>query len=191
MKNYSFPLFITAAFCLILTANAFSQKNSKVLVGNDDRNAVETRPRFIKDDAKPKTTVNVFELEKLAFGLINQNRVANGLKELTWSDEVAKIARLHSNNMAENKFFSHRGLDGSMIGERADSLGVKKWRAIGENIAFNRGYANPTEFAVECWMKSTGHRENLLNDRWKETGIGIAIASDGSYYFTQVFLLRK
>jgi uncharacterized protein YkwD len=40
-------------------------------------------------------------------------------------------------------------------------------------------------------MRSQGHRENLLDTRWKESGIGIAVASDGSYYFTQVFLLRR
>jgi uncharacterized protein YkwD len=192
VKKYSSSFFV--AVFLILAANVFAQKNPVI---TDDskfaasKNVLITRPRIIENETETKPAVNVFELEKLAFTLINKKRAASGLKELSWSDDAAKIARLHSNSMAENKFFSHRGLDGSMIGERADSLGVKKWRAIGENIAFNRGYENPTEFAVECWMKSDGHRENLLDDRWKETGVGIAVASDGSYYFTQVFLLRK
>jgi uncharacterized protein YkwD len=178
--------FLVLSFCLILAASVFAQKNSTFGGTNE-----VTRPRVIENESKTKTPVNVFELEKLAFALINRKRAALGLDELTWSDEVAKIARLHSREMAENNYFSHRGLNGSMIGERADSLGVKKWRAIGENIAFNRGYENPTEFAVECWIKSEGHRLNLLNDSWKETGVGIAIAADGSYYFTQVFILRK
>jgi uncharacterized protein YkwD len=78
-----------------------------------------------------------------------------------------------------------------MVNDRADAGGVHKWKAIGENIAFNQGYKNPIEFAVERWMKSTGHRENILNDRWKESGIGIAITADGAYYFTQVFIERK
>ena len=178
MKKYSF-LFLY--LFLILSANVSAQKNSTF-------DAAVMRPRVIASETK---TVNVFELEKLAFKLINQKRTANGLKELAWSDEIARIARQHSGSMAQNKFFSHRGLDGSMIGDRADSSGLTKWRAIGENIAFNRGFENPTEFAVQRWMESQGHRENLLNDRWKETGVGIAIASDGSYYFTQVFLVRK
>jgi len=171
MKKTFFPVLVALSFCLILAASVFAQKNSTFAGANE-----LTRPRVIENEA---------------FALINRKRAALGLKELTWSDEVAKIARVHSKDMAENNYFSHRGLDGSMIGERADSLGVKKWRAIGENIAFNRGYENPTEFAVECWIRSEGHRLNLLNDSWKETGVGIAIASDGSYYFTQVFLLRK
>ena len=134
---------------------------------------------------------SVYELEKLAFDLINKHRAASGVKELTWSDDAAKVARLHSQNMADMKFFGHKGLDGLMVDTRAESLGIKNWRAIGENIAYNRGYEHPTEFAVECWMESSGHRRNLLDGRWKETGIGVAIAADGSYYFTQVFLLRR
>jgi uncharacterized protein YkwD len=93
--------------------------------------------------------------------------------------------------MADNSYFSHRGLDNSMVSDRADRGGIGKWNAIGENIAFNRGYKDPISKAVELWMGSTGHRHNLLDDRWKESAVGIAIAADGSYYFTQVFLLRR
>ena len=114
-----------------------------------------------------------------------------GLPQLTWSDEVAKVARAHSQNMAGYKFFSHQGLDGLMVNGRADQAGLNKWRSIGENIAFMRGYEHPAEFAVECWMESVSHRNNLLRADWKESAIGVAQASDGSYYFTQVFLIRR
>lgn len=192
MKKLSAFIF-SVIFYSILAGNSFSQTKAtefSTLLAANDSVSVVTRPRSIIESTKT-SAVNIPDLEKLAFALINQKRSALGLNELTWSDEAAKVARLHSKNMAENKFFSHRGLDGLMIGDRADSVGLKKWRAIGENIAYNRGYQKPTEFAVECWIKSDGHRENLLNVSWKETGVGIAIAGDGSYYFTQVFLLRK
>ena len=66
---------------------------------------------------------------------------------------------------------------------------LKKWRGIGENIAYNRGYDKPAGFAVERWMKSTSHRKNALNKRWEESGIGVAIGDDGiTVYFTQIFL---
>ena len=63
--------------------------------------------------------------------------------------------------------------------------------SIGENIAFNRGYKDPVEVAVELWLKSPSHRQNLLKSDWSESAVGIAVADDGSYYFTQVFLTRK
>jgi uncharacterized protein YkwD len=128
-----------------------------------------------------------YNLEKKAFNLINNIRIEMGLKKLIWSDRLNNLARQHSENMAKYSFFSHYGLNGRTIGDRATDFGVDNWSAIGENIAFNRGIENPVEFAVERWMLSSGHRKNLLNNRWKETGIGISVTSDNQYYFTQVF----
>ena len=108
-----------------------------------------------------------------------------------WNDDVATLARLHSHNMADGRFFSHRGSDGSMVDDRADRLGLGAWRLIGENIAYMRGYEDPAALAVEKWMESTAHRKNLLGPNWKESAVGVAITEDGTYYMTQVFLLRK
>ena len=132
-----------------------------------------------------------FSLERQAFDLINVERAKLNLNPLRWSDDVARIARVHSENMATFNFFSHTDLNGLLVNKRADVLGIKNWRAIGENIAYNRGYENPVESAVERWMESPSHRENLLNSRWRESGIGISVTKDGTYYFTEVFLLRK
>jgi uncharacterized protein YkwD len=141
----------------------------------------------IKDTKSDKTSTSL-DLEKKTFRLINQKRGENGLQPLIWSEKIAALARVHSKNMAEYKFFSHKGLNGRLVDERAIDFGINRWQAISENIAFNRGFANPAEFAVERWMISTPHRVNLLNNRWQESGIGLAIAPDGSHYFTQIFL---
>lgn len=155
--------------------------------------AALTRPRIVKiaDQTSETKIEKNSSLERRAFDLINEKRAMLSLPPLVWSDDVARIARLHSQNMASYKFFSHTGVDGLLVNDRADSCGVKRWQAIGENIAYNRGYDNPVEFAVELWMQSPGHRENLLNNRWKESAIGVAISADGTYYFTEVFLVRK
>jgi uncharacterized protein YkwD len=153
-----------------------------------------SRPRVIVENNDSKSNApapTVFDLERLAFQLINEKRAEQGLEALEWNEDIARMARLHSNDMAQNKFFSHSGNDGSMVDDRADRSGIKRWRAIGENIAYNRGYKNPCEFAVEKWMLSPSHKKNLLDTRWKESAIGVAVAADGSYYFTQVFLLRN
>jgi uncharacterized protein YkwD len=144
------------------------------------------RPRVVAV-AATSAAPNLSELEQKAFQLLNQKRIDIGLSTLVWSENMAKVARLHSNNMASFKFFSHKGLDGLQVDGRAESLGFDKWRGIGENIAYNRGFNNPVEFAVERWMLSDSHRENLLDKRWKESAVGIAVAKDGTYYFTEVF----
>lgn len=134
------------------------------------------------------TPAAVRALERDAFQLINTERSLAGLPTLKWSDRIAEVARLHSNNMADQNFFSHKGLDGLMVDERAEKLKMGSWMAIGENIAFMKGYENPVAVAVEKWLQSPGHKKNLLGPDWTETAIGLAVTADGKYYFTQVFI---
>jgi len=127
-------------------------------------------------------------LERDAFQLINVERGLVGLTHLKWSDRIAEVARLHSADMADRNFFSHKGLDGLMVDARAEKLHMGPWSAIGENIAFMKGYENPVQVAVEKWLLSPGHKRNLLNPVWTEAAIGLAVTPDGKYYFTQVFI---
>jgi uncharacterized protein YkwD len=197
MKNRFFLFLLVLTFSqTAFPQNAASEKPKAYLFSSSAENrSALNRPRiYPSESAKPagkSKATNAFDLERRAFELVNRQRTAIGLEALAWSDEAAKIARLHSENMANYNFFSHTGIDGSMVNDRADSLGVKKWRAIGENIAYNQGFENPVEFAVERWMQSPKHRDNLLNSRWKESGIGIAVTADGTCYFTEVFLARN
>ena len=188
---YKFLFFAVIFSAFNLSVSAQYSATAYVGQGNAD-----TRRRVVETDKQPtvinaKTAFSSIELERLAFNLLNAQRAAKNLPALEWDEDVAKIARMHSESMAKYKFFSHTGLDGTMVNDRADLCGVSRWKAIGENIAFNRGYDKPADFAVERWMQSVSHRENILNNRWKESAVGVAIADDGSYYFTQVFLARK
>lgn len=186
--------FFTLFFSFQISAQTINaEKNGSIDYKNDELN----RPRVIGSAVSKNKKVFAFSaaqihaFEKEAFQLINKKRNELSLPELNWSDEVADMARLHSESMAKNNFFSHSGLDGKQVDGRADLAGIKRWSAIGENIAYNRGYENPIEIAVEKWLLSRAHRENLLNSRWRETGIGIAVTEDGTFYFTQVFLQRS
>lgn len=136
-------------------------------------------------------STNLTALEQKVFELINKTREENGLKKLLWSEDVARVARMHSTNMANFNFFSHSGIDGKRVDGRADSIGLSNWQLIGENIAYNSGFENPVDRAIYGWMNSAGHRQNILRENWKETGIGIAVSAQGRYYITQVFLKRK
>jgi uncharacterized protein YkwD len=173
---------------VVLFALAFSCLSLNISAQN---NFSFNRERFVQPDLKnysdPELKVQ-YGMERIVMELINKKRVQQGLPVLNWNEKAAQIARLHSENMAHYKFFSHRGLDGLMVNDRADSISLD-WRAIGENIAYNRGYNDPAEFTVQRWMDSPSHKENILDRRWKETGIGIINAPDGTYYLTQVFLL--
>lgn len=153
----------------------------------------ESRPRRAEEKASGvgSSVINVSaRVEKAAFALLNQKRAEKGLKPLVWNEKVAAVARLHSQNMAEFHFFSHRGLDGKLVSDRADRAGLGSWGAIGENIAFNRGFDDPVNKAVNLWLGSATHYHNLMDANWHDSAVGVAISADGSYYFTQVFLRK-
>jgi len=120
---------------------------------------------------------------------MNAERQANGLRMLVWDDQVAELARYHARNMAENKFFSHRSADGETVDGRAKQMGIR-WLGIGENIATMRGFDDPASVAVENWMRSNGHKKNILNGQFQISAIGAIIANDGTIYLTQVFIMR-
>jgi Uncharacterized protein with SCP/PR1 domains len=187
MKKHFTLLFILFS---VFALNAFGQSQTAAQVTGFVGKTEDSESQDSPSSAENENKVSTVEFERRIVELINRKRIENGLQPLIWNEDVARVARVHSQNMARFKFFSHVGLDGLAVDERADTLGVRKWRAIGENIAYNRGFENPCEFAFEGWMKSQPHRQNLLNTRWKETGVGIAVAQDGTYYFTQVFLVR-
>ena len=183
------------ALALIISAFAFvaspaqSLSQTNIAVGANDL----ARPRRVAEPAKRAipTPAMIAELERETFDLLNAKRKERGLAPLVWSDSVAAVAKEHSVDMASMNYFSHKDMSGRYVSDRADSMGLKKWRAIGENIAFNRGFSDPITRTVELWMNSTSHRQNLLDDHWKESAVGIAVADDGSYFFTQVFLDKK
>lgn len=155
-----------------------------------EKRTIEKKVPAASEEKIEKESSVTFALEHKAFDLLNQKRIGDGLTPLKWSEDMAKIARYHSENMARGNYFSHREADGSMINNRADRFGMSDWKSIGENIAFNRGFKLPADSACEQWMQSPAHRDNILDKRWRESAIGVAIAADGTYYFTQVFILK-
>lgn len=165
----------------VLAANSFAQNFQ-----SDGSRAASAK----ESGVRASVFINTVALEQTALDILNQKREQSGLQPLVWNEKLASIARKHSQSMAEFNFFGHRGLDDKMVSSRADDAGLGRWRAIGENLAYNRGYADPIGRAVELWLDSPPHRRNLLDKNWKETAVGIAVTADGEYYLTQVFLKK-
>jgi uncharacterized protein YkwD len=129
-------------------------------------------------------------LERQVFDLINAERRAHGEATLVWDAELSRMARLHSESMARLGFFDHTDPQGRGTVERAHDCGIYGWRALGENISYNQGFDDPGVFAVERWIRSPRHRDNILNAGFTHSGLGVAKAADGRIFFTQVFLAR-
>lgn len=181
MKSAVFPLLIT----IFVVAGVSAQNGLTARVDPRTASSFTARTSADTPSAAPSS---LFDLEQTALRLVNQERAKAGLSPLSWNDKVAAVARAHSFDMAEYNYFSHKGLDGSFVDDRARKLRMGAWQAIGENIAFLKGFENPVAVAVEKWLRSAGHRGNMLDPRWTETAIGLAVSPDGKYYFTQVFI---
>eukprot|EP01132_Coremiostelium_polycephalum_P010220 gene10220-12534_t len=115
--------------------------------------------------------------------LTNKFRNSMGLPSLLWSDGLMELGIEHSKNMAEGKEpFGHGGFD-----YRVRRFPFFSTRASGENVAMSSGSAEVAEIAVDGWIKSPGHRKNLLGN-FNYCAIGVYRLGD-SFYLTQLFAL--
>lgn len=186
LRSVSVPHFLifTVLLLLALTIHVPGQQVARNFAPNSDRPVTTASVSIVS------ASVSIASMERRVFDLVNQERVQHGLRPVVWVDKIAAVARYYSNDMATNDFFSHTDRQGRRAGKRADELGVNDWKQISENIAWLTG-SDPAGRVVTCWMNSPGHRRNILDPGSKESGIGLAIAADGKYYFTQVFMIRK
>jgi uncharacterized protein YkwD len=114
--------------------------------------------------------------------LVNQARTEAGLPTLVVDFAMAAVARAHSIDMAANDYFSHTNLDGLSPFDRMRNAGIA-YQGAGENIARYRS----TAAAHAGLMDSSGHRANILNERFTRIGIGVFVDGTGSMFFTQLF----
>ena len=185
-----------ASFALVASAKAMSQDVLMPPVARllaEPSSVAATRPRLVGPTVGSPKSPDLTEantIERTAFEKTNEARVNEGLNALVWDAELCRMARAHSEDMARQGYFAHETPDGLHLKERARSLGIAHFRVIAENIAYNKGYADPGAFAVERWMNSGGHRANMLYAVFQASAIGSYVASDGSVYLTQVFITR-
>ena len=129
----------------------------------------------------PTTSSSVTSFEQEVIRLVNEIRIENGLRPLTYDWELSRVARYKSQDMKDNKYFSHTSPVYGSPFQMMKSFGIS-YRSAGENIA--KGYATP-EAVVEGWMNSPGHRANILNSSF--THIGVGYVAEGRYW-TQMFI---
>ncbi len=126
-------------------------------------------------------------IERQVFEGINRERRDLRLAELKWNDRVAAEARRHALNMAGRRFFSHHDPVRGDLGARLRADGIA-YRISAENIYQEKGFAEPAAQAVKSWMRSPGHRSNIVDSELRETGVGAAYSGDGTIYVDQVFI---
>jgi len=142
------------------------------------------RPTAAPTTAGAPAAGNSSTAQKLAsdlFDRLNAERRARGLAALDWDGDLARVAGDWSAEMASSGNFRHRDL-----GAAGRLPGMAKFSALGENIAWVEGYPSMGNQLHVGWMRSEGHRANMLQRGFDSVGIGV-VCSGGRAWATQNF----
>jgi uncharacterized protein YkwD len=117
------------------------------------------------------------ELAAASVCLMNKSRARRGLRGLRMNKRLAKAAMGHSRDMVEGGYFSHFSRsDGDIVSRLRRTgymRGARAW-FVGENLAWGAGDRSTPRAIWRAWMRSSGHRANILG-RFREVGVGVVL----------------
>jgi uncharacterized protein YkwD len=123
------------------------------------------------------TTQNIKLIRAATLCLINRERVTRGERPLRANLRLRRAAQAHTDSMAFSDYFEHVGPAGQTPLARMRDAGYISSRVgyeVGENIAWGTLSLSTPRAIVATWMASPGHRANILDPRYRETGIGVS-----------------
>lgn len=180
----------------------FIQKNESKPIVIDDQNTntgktpepSKTPPSTTSQNADantpkiPDTTTNqdgLTEEEQQMLQLVNKARAENNFPALKADQELTNVARIKSQDMIDNNYFSHNSPTYGSPFDMMKDFGINYVEA-GENIAGNQD----VEKAHDALMNSPGHRKNILSPDFTHVGIGIKKGGQYGYMYTQMFISK-
>jgi len=116
----------------------------------------------------------------------NDVRQAQGLTLLAEDSALSRAAQARARDMAQRNYFSHRDPEGEYVWPSVRKQGYAFTR-VAENIAVNYESADAV---LKGWLDSSGHRANIMDDRFRDIGVGVAegvYKGDSAYYVVQIF----
>ncbi len=143
------------------------------------------RPSPPKEPDPPPPSPGLSHEEQQMANLLNNERTSRGLRPLQVDADVSRVARLKSQDMVRNNYFSHYSPTYGYFSTMLRNAGIS-FRYAGENIAG----ASSVERAHNALMASSGHRANILRAGYTHVGVGIASGGPHGKIFTQLFIAR-
>jgi uncharacterized protein YkwD len=107
--------------------------------------------------------------EQAFVAAVNATRAANGVGPLSVDDALTRAARHQSRVLLARDVLSHGDFAGRL--RRFGATG----RMLGENLAWGSAGAADPRSIVQAWMRSPGHRENLLRPGFRRIGLGAVV----------------
>jgi uncharacterized protein YkwD len=123
------------------------------------------------------TAQNIKLIRAATLCLINRERLTRGERPLRANARLRRAAQAHTDSMAFGDYFEHVGPAGQTPLARMRDAGYISSRVgyeVGENIAWGTLSLSTPRAIVATWMASPGHRANILDPRYRETGIGVS-----------------
>jgi uncharacterized protein YkwD len=187
-------LILAAAF-LALTVPATAQAQPKytaqrvaqahVALGTKSIVAKKSARRAPTSCANADVVPNAGNLDSVRLAIVclhNQIRGQNGLPLLKGNSRLRRAAEGHSAEMVRAGYFEHTSPSGADMVDRILGAGYVRddqgW-LLGENLEWGTGSLSTARGALDAWMKSPGHRANVLKRGYRHLGVGIALGTPG------------
>jgi uncharacterized protein YkwD len=130
------------------------------------------------DVGLPAVRLGLQRARGLTFCLLNEERTRRGLHPLRYEARLELASQRHSDDLVRRDFYGHENPDGMDPHGRILATGYPANNAIvGENIALGEHAQSSPAEAVDAWMHSPGHRENILREAFTEVGVGVAMST--------------
>lgn len=142
-------------------------------------------PIYQENNSTTEVGTELTNDENEVYELINEQRVANGLQALAINNELQNVARIKAQDMVNGDYFSHTSPNYGSPFDMLKKFSIS-YRTAGENIAGN----GTNTGAVNAWMNSEGHKENILNNSYNYTGIAVVDSPKYGKIYVQIFIGR-
>ncbi len=181
MKLKSVTAILTVLFlvCILVPINTCTAAGAQ---GGVFRKEFERPSTPEPDPDQPVPGLTAAEQEM--FNLLNRERTSRGLRPLQVDMRLVNIARMKSQDMITNNYFSHYSPTYGVFTTMLRNNGIS-FRLAGENLAG----ASSTVQAHNSLMNSTDHRGNILRSGYTHVGIGIVNGGPYGSMFTQLFII--
>jgi uncharacterized protein YkwD len=116
--------------------------------------------------------ISLSQARQATLCLLNNERRSHGIRPFRDNGRLDLASQRHANDMSRRNYFEHGDFVGRI--KAARYLRGARGYTLGENIAWGSwDYATPANI-VDGWMHSPGHRDNILNGRFRDIGLGVA-----------------
>ncbi len=121
-------------------------------------------------------TASGAHVERAVLCLMNRVRSSYGLRPLRVNRCLDRSAERHARDMVAHRYFAHGSTNGRSFVQRAARFGYEPragaW-TVGENLAWGAGPSARASWIVAAWLRSPGHRANILRPGFRHVGVAV------------------